>query len=101
MRWTLPRACRLGEGAAAKGDLGVNVGDLVAERRDLGSSCSLLDAGLTGEKVEGWMNGEGGSVDVRSMKYSPFSRVGDAPLPCWRSVDKDWIGTECAHQAER
>ena len=82
-----------------KSDLAVNIGELVAKRRDLGSSRSLLDAGLTGEKVEGWMNGEGGSVDVRSM-IPPLLRANDAPLPCWRSVDKDRIGRECVHQAE-
>lgn len=55
-------------------DLGVNIGEFVADRSDFGSSRPLLDSGPTDERVEGWRNGEGGGGDVRSMT-TPFSKV--------------------------
>lgn len=77
------RIVRRGEGGA-ESDLGINIGEFVADRDDFGSSCPLLDPGLTGERVEHGSSGEGGSGDARSIT-TPFSKLGNSVFTMLRS----------------
>ena len=70
------RIGRRGEGGA-ESDLGTNIGEFVADRRDFGSSLPLFDPGLIGARIEDGRHEEGESGDVRSMT-TPFSKLGNS-----------------------